>query len=324
MSGTTSDILGTNTDDWPEIAIIILNWNNYEDSAECLESLKEVEYSNHRVIVVDNGSTDGSGDRLADEYDWCEFVFNETNRGFPGGVNVGIRAAQKHDTDYVLLLNNDAVIDANALREMVSVGESNDDAGIVSSLILDYDDEIVHDAGREFVFHTLEYENPYQGRSESSLAGTHEVEGISGCCMMVKSELINQIGVLNDEQFFFGGEDIDYCLRAKNAGWRIIVQLDAPVYHKVNSTAGSDSEFKEYHQTRNKLWMGYSYGGLVGIVGIARKSLRNLRRVVALLLNGDGGRPTAIFKAYADFIMSAITDKVDQQPSKENLLKNNK
>jgi len=324
MAETAAETFQENTNDLPEVAIIILNWNNYEDTTECLNSLKDIDYPNYQVIVVDNGSTDGSGDKLADEYDWCDFVFNETNRGFPGGVNVGIREAQNHNVDYVLLLNNDTVIDTNALQEMVTVGQSNNDAGIIGSMILDYSDETVHDAGRKFVFRTLEYENPHQGKRRSSLAGTHEVEGISGCCMMMKSEVINQIGILDENHFFFGGEDIDYCMRAKNAGWRIIVQLDAPVYHKVNSTAGSDSEFIEYHRARNKLWMGYLHGGSLGNLGIIYRSWRNLRRIVALLLNEERDRPTAILKSYADFVSFLIGEKTEKQPSKEKMLRNGK
>lgn len=319
MAETASGVLRENTGDWPEVAIIVLNWNNYEDTAECLESLKEVEYSNYRVIVVDNGSADGSGNRLANEYDWCEFVFNETNRGFPGGVNAGICAAQNHDVDYVLLLNNDAVLDANALQEMVSVGESNDDVGIVGSIILEYDGEIVHDAGREFSLCTLEYANPHQGKSESSLAGTHEVEGISGCCMMVKDDVVNQIGVLDDEKFFFGGEDIDYCLRARKAGWHITVQLNAPVYHKVSSTVGSDSGFHKYHRERNKLWLSYIYGGLVSKIGIIRRTMKNLRYMLTRISKGETNKAKAVLHSYLDFIYSIINKK-SEQPRREELM----
>lgn len=320
MAETAPRAFEENMTDWPEVCIIVLNWNNYEDTAACLESLKGVEYPNYRVIVVDNGSTDGSADRLQDEHGWCEFIFNKINRGFPGGVNVGIRAAQNDDVDYVLLLNNDAVIDANALQKMVSVGESSDDVGIISSKILYYDENIIHDAGRKFNFRTLEHENPHKGKPESSLTGTHEVEGISGCCMMIKGEVIDHIGILNEELFFFGGEDVDYCLRARDSGWRIIVQLDAPVRHKINSTAGSDSVFMEYHRVRNKLWTGYAHGGTEGKLGLIRRFMRHIRRIAALLLNGEKSRPLAVLRSYADFVSGIVSQGRKRQPSKEELL----
>src|SRR5437763_7318693 len=110
----------------PRIYVVVLNWNNYADTQKCLESLRTATYSNLRIIVVDNGSIDGSGQRLAREYPEWPVILNDSNLGFSRGCNVGIRAALEDETcAYVLLLNNDATATPSFLEKAVEAAEAD-------------------------------------------------------------------------------------------------------------------------------------------------------------------------------------------------------
>src|SRR4051812_28779275 len=109
----------------PQIAAVVLNWNNYQDSRDCLLSLQQATYPRLRVVLVDNGSSDGSGEQLAAEFPGADFMSNTTNLGFARGCNVGTRHALAHGADYVLLLNNDTVVTAGFLEPAVATAEAD-------------------------------------------------------------------------------------------------------------------------------------------------------------------------------------------------------
>ncbi len=117
------------------MSIIVLNWNSYDVTRDCLLSLRRLEYSQHEVVLVDNGSVDSSPEKLAQEFPEVRMIRNPTNLGFAGGNNVGIRHALSRGTDYLLLLNNDTVVAPNLLSELVRVSESSPQIGMVNPKI---------------------------------------------------------------------------------------------------------------------------------------------------------------------------------------------
>src|SRR4051794_35948913 len=120
----------------PKVSTIVLNWNRYEISRDCIESLLRATYSNHEIVFVDNGSKDGSGERIRREYPQVVYVQNDKNLGFSRGCNAGIRVAMGRGADYVLLLNNDTLVEPGFLEPLVETAERDRDIGLISGKIL--------------------------------------------------------------------------------------------------------------------------------------------------------------------------------------------
>jgi GT2 family glycosyltransferase len=235
-------------DEWPSVEIIILNWESYENTAECLESLESLEYPDARVTVVDNGSTDESGERLATEFEWCEFVFNETNLGFAGGNNVGIERARERGVDYVLLLNNDTVVTDGFLRPLVETAEERDRVAAVGGVNRYYHTNGIHNAGVRFplalggktmLWNTPKGDDPYQ------------TDYVPSCLVLLSSEFIERHDVLCDD-YFVGMEDVDLAWQARTNGWKVLINPESVIYHKTGMTSSS-SPFVVYQTVRNRL-----------------------------------------------------------------------
>lgn len=232
----------------PAVAIVVLTWENYEETADCLDSLRSVDYDNYRVIVVDNGSEDGSIDRLRREYGWCEFVVNDENIGFARGNNVGISHALDTGADYVLLLNDDTLVRPDFLTPLVDVMERYDRVAAVGGVNLLPDSGRIHNAG--YVFHPWLAAKSELHREPVS-DEPYPVDFVQSCLILLNPEFLVEIGLLN-ESYFLGMEDVDLAWKARSKGWKVLVAPDSQIYHRVGETASS-SPFSVYHKTRNKL-----------------------------------------------------------------------
>lgn len=235
-------------DELPKVSIIVLNWNNYEDTYECLESLQNIEYSNYEIIVVDNGSTDGSAEKLKKEYPSCEFIFNEENLGYSSGMNVGIEKSMNGNNDYVLLLNNDTVVENDFLFPLVKTAEENEKVGVVSGVIYFADSGEIQSAGRDL--NTKRLIAPHMRDIKSREA--YEVECVSGAMVLLSIDFVEDVGKLN-ESYFLGPDDVDLSMRARKAGWKIMINPQSKIKHKQGSTGGSGNALKYYHYTKGRL-----------------------------------------------------------------------
>ena len=284
----------------PKVAIIILNWNNYADTKECLKSLENLTYPNYEIIVVDNGSTDGSAARLEAEFPQFKFIKNEENLGFAGGNNVGIKYALEQGANYVLLLNNDTIVSPDFLTEMVKIAKEDEIVGLVGGKIYRYGTHDVHHAGGKLV---LWRGTGYSFRGDKAARnGVRNVDFIIGCLMLIKSEMIEDIGLL-DEQYFFGGEDVEYCWRAKKAGWQIKVSLDAEIWHKVSASAGGEgSPLLFYHSTRNRLYLARQLGITDRLLFYTFFLITRLTRLVQWKLSGKDELIKATLWGIRDFV----------------------
>lgn len=283
----------------PEVAIIILNWNNFEDTAECLESVREIDYPNYETIVVDNGSTDGSGQRLKETFEWCKFTFNEENLGFAGGVNSALESLCD-EYDYFLLLNNDVVIEQDTLSSLLQAADLDPNIGIVGPKLLYPDSELIQSSGREY----KSFRNLYEGKHKSEISGITEVGGIIGACMLINAEMMSQIGTL-DEDFFFQGEDREYCLRAQSDGWKIAVQAGATVSHKHHSS--SSIGFRRYHRTKAHILVrakATQYSFLSILVEFFYDTIRAIGHTIL----GNPTESKAILLAYYDLTLGDRQD----------------
>ena len=247
----------------PKVAIIILNWNNYADTKECLKSLENLTYPNYEIIVVDNGSTDGSAARLEAEFPQFKFIKNEENLGFAGGCNVGIRYSLEEDADSVLLLNNDAVLEPSSLEPAVETLFSSKEVGIVGGKIKNYfkRDRIDSVGVRRILWPIGFMRSEGTGRLDrGQFKDRAELTATSGALMLIKREVFDAVGLL-PESFFLGGEDIDFCLSARERGFKVVYEPRFVAYHKVG-------------QSHSELRPGWIYNNLLSRQLVMKRHLK--------------------------------------------------
>lgn len=220
----------------PKVIIIVLNWNGWGDTLECLASLQRLDYSNYQVIVVDNGSTDDSVMRIREYAPHVELLETGRNLGFSAGCNVGIVRALEQAADYVWLLNNDTTVDPGALTSLVHTAMSDARTGATGSAI--YSAHTPHQleawgGGRI---------NFWLGRSRHAKQPVPDnvIDFLTGASILISRTVIEHLGLL-DEGFFMYWEDTDYCFRLRRAGYRIAVAGQSRIWHKGSASVGKAS-----------------------------------------------------------------------------------
>jgi GT2 family glycosyltransferase len=233
----------------PKVITVTVNWNRRDDTLACLGTLAALSYPNVQVIVVDNGSTDGSAAAIGEQFPRVEQIINPTNLGFAGGFNAGLRRALALGADYVFILNNDTLAPAGLLEPLVQAAGAPEVGVTAPVIVYAADPARVWSAGAGRSALTLELTGNHGRRARLDTITAREF--VSGCAMLIKRSVLEQVGVL-DERFFMYYEDSDYCLRVRRAGFRLLVVPAACLAHKVSlSSNGSDSPAERY-------WMGRS------------------------------------------------------------------
>lgn len=217
----------------PKVSIIILNWNSYEVTRDCLLSLEKINYPNYEVVLVDNGSVDGSADKLRHQFPSARLIRNETNLGFAGGNNVAMRDVLARGADYLLLLNNDTIVAPDFLDQLIGGAETKPEIGLVNPKILYYDpaDRIWYAGGSYKLGWSFARHLGVHRVDNGKYNRVREVSFVTGCALLVKTEVVRKIGLL-DEVFFFGFEDLDWCVRAMREGFRALYVPSAVVWHR--------------------------------------------------------------------------------------------
>lgn len=239
----------------PHVTIVILNWNGLSDTLACLESLQRLDYPDYEIVVVDNGSTDGSVPVIRERFPMVTMLENTENWGYTGGNNVGLRYALAQGADYTLLLNNDTEVAPDFLRRLVEAAESDPFLGMAGPTIYYHDrPDVIWSAGG-----AIDWQ-----RGSTRMVGLDErdegqfgaeprpVDFVTGCAMLVRRTVLEQAGLL-DERFFAYYEEAEWCVRASRAGFRIVHVPLAHIWHKISPSAQADSPFVHYYMTRNRL-----------------------------------------------------------------------
>jgi len=238
----------------PLVYVILLNWNGWEDTRECLDSCLKISYPNYRILVVDNGSTDGSGDMIRERYGSIELIQTGSNLGFTGGNNIGMRHALNKGADYVLLLNNDTIVDPAFVTELVAAMETDKMVGIACSKIYFYDHpDVFWYAGASF--HPWLGWGRHRGYGQRDTGQFDRVEQTvrpTGCALMASRELCSAVGLLREE-FFIYCEDTDWGMRTRNAGYKVLYVPGSRLWHKVSRVMGRMSGASQYYSARNIL-----------------------------------------------------------------------
>jgi GT2 family glycosyltransferase len=216
--------------------VIVLNWNGWQDTVKCIESLKSLTYPNYEIVVLDNASTNDSVARIREAHPDVILIETGANLGFAGGNNVGIRYALDRGADYIWLLNNDTVVDSNALTALVENAEADSKVGVVGSVIYYMHEPTRIQAwggGRVDLWLGI-------SRHFDRPVSNEKIDYITGASFLVRTEVFRQIGLL-DDCFFMYWEDADFCLRARRVGWKISVASMSKIFHKESASVGKSS-----------------------------------------------------------------------------------
>jgi GT2 family glycosyltransferase len=235
----------------PSVCALTLNWNRSQDTVECLDTLARQTYPNLRLSVVDNGSSDDSITSIRTRFPQVDLVQSPENRGFAAGANLGLRRALDGGAEHVFLVNNDTLIDKQAVAHLVRhVGPG---VGILAPAIFYAEDQdrIWSAGGRIHPLTLDKYHDTWQPAHAGGEAGPEDKDFVTGCGMLLTRQFLEEVGLF-DERFFMYYEDADLCMRARRAGFRILLVPAAKMWHKVaQSSGGRDSLDERY-------WMGRS------------------------------------------------------------------
>jgi GT2 family glycosyltransferase len=260
----------------PLVVIVLLNWNNWRDTSECVRSLRGLTYSNYRIVVVDNGSTDESVAELRSRYPEVPVIENGENLGFAKGCNVGIRRALSEGADFVWLLNNDTVVDSNALSALVERALNGERIGAVGSVLyyMSQPERVQAWCGG--------YVNFWIGRSRLFTKPVRDaaLEYIYGASMLIRAEALRSVDLL-DEGFYMSWEETDFCFRLRAAGWKLAAASGSVVYHKVSATfTGKRSLVLDTYFTESARRFFRKHGRVPALSFWAGVSLSMLKRVL--------------------------------------------
>jgi len=256
------------------LCVVLVNYNNAQDTIECLDSLEQCRSFAALVCLVDNHSKDDSSfwlqQKISSSNLNIKFVQSKVNHGFGAGCNLGIQEGERHQCDYFILLNNDTVVSEGFMENFLGLDPSFYN-GIVGSQILDYySDRNLVSAGivnkENFLVEFVECVKPQKSK---------EVDFVSGCFMGIPKEVIQKIGYLS-EKFFLYYEDVEYCLRAKKFSIPVVMVPELGVQHKENATVKKESVPYFYYGVRNNAYLVKKYGSYqqkIAFLGVHLKTM---------------------------------------------------
>ncbi|MBU0618988.1 glycosyltransferase family 2 protein [Patescibacteria group bacterium] len=270
--------------------VVLVNFNGLKNTLDCLQSLKKCPVS---VVVVDNGSRDNSAKLIKKQFPQIKLIVNKTNRGFAAACNQGIDYGLSQKADYLLLLNNDTLVKPDFVNHLLARAESKPEIGLVGAKIY---------FAPGFEFHKQRYKKSEQGKviwyaggeiDWQNVIGRHwgvdqvdsgqfqqvkSVDFISGCCLLIKTSVLEKIGSL-EEKYFLYLEDMDFCVRAKRAGYQFYYEPKAVIWHKNAASSHCGSALQDYYFSRNRLLFAARYAPLKTYLAV-------LRQAMGLLLSG--------------------------------------
>jgi len=254
----------------PHVVIVIVVWNGIEDTLECLRSLGKDCYPSKEILVVDNGSTDESADRIRKEGHPVRIIGSPVNLGFTGGNNLGLAEAERSGAKYAFLLNNDTILEPDALSLLVDAAEASADAALLSPAVYYYDTpeelwfcgaslclargEALHES------HAQDGDRAFFRKDGVGTAHFYPSAWVSGCAMLVRMAAVRQVGGF-DDRFFLTWEDVDWSVRMRNSRWGVGVVPSARIYHKCGRSGARLTGIHRYYAVRNSLLLTAKHAG---------------------------------------------------------------
>jgi len=273
------------------VVISIINYNKTEITVNCLKSLNNLDLTNIslQVIVIDNASQEPI---TIDEKEYPHLSitihYSKENTGFSGGHNIGFTYAKKHQADYIVILNNDTIVDKNLLKELILAGDANEKAGIIAPKIYFakgseyHKDRYKNEELGKVIWYAgglIDWSNAYWTHRGVDEVDTGQYEKMevtdyaTGCCFAIKREVLKLVKEF-DERYFLYFEDSDLSERVKKYGFSIYFNPKAIVWHEnAASSGGSGSALQDYYTSRNRLLIGLRYAPLHTKLALIRESL---------------------------------------------------
>ncbi len=269
--------------------IVVPNWNGEEYLSECLRSLEKQTLSSN-IIVVDNGSHDGSVQMVEKNFPHTELICLKENRGFDGGVNAGIKRAMKHGSEYIALFNNDAIASNTWLESLVDCMNAHPEAGIVTGKLMRADKKHIDSTGEFYSTWGMPFPRGRNEVDEGQYDKEQPVFAGTGGASLYRTQLLREIGLF-DENFFAYFEDVDIGFRAQLAGWSVRYTPKAVAYHHVGGTSSKLGSFTRYHSIKNFIllynknmpgWLFWKYKPLflVQLLRLLAGSIRDKQTIV--------------------------------------------
>lgn len=236
----------------PRVFTLILNTNRRADTLACLASLAAGSYPHNTVVVLDNASTDGSPEAIRAAFPAVQVVALAENLGYAGNNNVGLALALSQGADWVLVLNEDTVLAPDCVAALVAAGEADPQVGMAGPLIYHADEPgVIQSAGgvldRQWRALHVGQNQPDQGQ----FAAPRPVDWLSGCALLVRRAVLEQVGLIDADYFYFW-EETEWCLRARRAGWRVLHVPAAKLWHKGVQRSYQPKPSVTYYATRNR------------------------------------------------------------------------
>lgn len=255
-----------------KIFAVILHFGDSNITNKCLKSVLENEKEIKKIVIVNNDSSkfkiqpirqaQGKSSKLSPK---LKIINNKKNLGYAGGMNMGIKYALSNEADYILLLNNDTILEESFLKDLIKRMEGDEKIGIGSPAVkFKKEGKVVYDLGGRI--------NMLYGRTRHDEIDEkeilryaqndelEEVDYVSGCCMLIKKEVFKKVGFF-DENFFLYYEDVDFCLRSKRKGFKTIIFPSLSIFHDLSKTTGKNSRLSILNQTKSALIFGKKHLG---------------------------------------------------------------
>jgi GT2 family glycosyltransferase len=282
----------------PSVYCIVLNWNGGELLSGALDSLRRIASAELKVVVVDNGSTDGSQKAARDRYPGIVLLENGSNLGFGEGNNVGIRYALERGAGWILLLNNDVVVAQDMVSELMKVAESDPSIGILAPKIYFQarPDSIWYAGGKVNYWTGIVSHRGLRQQDHGQFDRVEDTGYITGCAMLIRREVLERVGLFDPIYFPAYSEDADLSMRALRAGYRLVYVPGARLWHNISASSGGVTSplktrlkvehnlifFKRYARWYHWLTIPWCVGG-VGILFVLNQLIHgNVGSVVAL------------------------------------------
>lgn len=239
---------------YPKVSIIILNYNSWEDTIECIESIKDITYPNYSIIIVDNKSCDDSVINLKERFPSLKIIESNKNLGYASGNNIGIEYALKDNSEYICILNNDAIVDKNFLEPLINIFDTCNDVAAVGPCICCYNDrDKIQAMGANINLYTGLAQARAKGREYVNFKNKiQDVDYLGGACFLVKSEIFIKIGNIPENYFLFY-EETEFCLKIKRANYRLLCVGESRVYHKGSATISKFKGLSYFFLNRNRV-----------------------------------------------------------------------
>ncbi len=258
----------------PKVAVIILNYKVKDLTLKALLSVKKSNYKNLQTIVVDNNSKDGLKEALKDQ-DGITFIQNDENLGYCGGNNIGIIRALDSGADYVFVLNPDAQVEKEAIKNLVEAAQK-EDIGIAGPKVLFDDRKTIWYAGGIFdMNNVIGAHRGVDEKDQGQYNNVGETDFVTGAAIFIRRDVLDKIGLF-DTRYFLYYEDSDFCFRAKKVGFKVMFVPTAIVYHLNAQSTKLGSPLQDYYITRNRMIFAAKFLSTRTRLALFREALRHL------------------------------------------------